>query len=321
MGIPEIPAVDFSKFGPIETKPAAAHQEDLGPAPSSRLAQRARSSRIRTRRTSPRRRLPQGTRRCRQGQGLPRHAAGLPDEGLRVGPQAVPGVQRFAQPREGRLILKQYYHIGVAVDTPEGLVVPVIRDVDRKGIDDISQELGAVSKKARDGKLGAADMQGASFTISSLGGIGGTAFTPLVNAPEVAILGVVRSRMAPVWNGDDIQAAPDAAALHVLRPPRHRRSPGRPVHPPSRPCAGGRSPPGPLTDQTRDPPRRRHRDEHDDRNPPARHRRLQGRPGDRGPRPAGQPGSTSTIPLITLESDKATMDVPATAAGPSARSG
>ena len=89
----------------------------------------------------------------------------------------------------------------MAVDTPEGLVVPVIRDVDRKGIREISQELGTVSAKARDGKLGMADLQGACFTISSLGGIGGTAFTPIVNAPEVAILGVVRARTAPVWDG------------------------------------------------------------------------------------------------------------------------
>src|SRR5438128_1755803 len=100
-------------------------------------------------------------------------------------------------------MLKRYYHIGVAVDTPEGLVVPVIRDVDRKGIHELSQELGAISKKARDGKLSPSDLQGGSFTISSLGGIGGTGFTPIVNAPEVAILGVVRSRMAPVWNGDN----------------------------------------------------------------------------------------------------------------------
>jgi pyruvate dehydrogenase E2 component (dihydrolipoamide acetyltransferase) len=82
------------------------------------------------------------------------------------------------------------------------LVVPVIRDVDRKGIVELSQELGAASKRARDGKLSPSDMQGASFTISSLGGIGGTSFTPIVNAPEVAILGVVRSKMAPVWNGE-----------------------------------------------------------------------------------------------------------------------
>jgi pyruvate dehydrogenase E2 component (dihydrolipoamide acetyltransferase) len=105
-------------------------------------------------------------------------------------------------PEKDSLILKKYFHIGVAVDTPEGLVVPVIRDVDRKGITELSQELGAISKKARDGKLAPSDMQGASFTISSLGGIGGTAFTPIVNAPEVAILGVVRSKMAPVWNGE-----------------------------------------------------------------------------------------------------------------------
>jgi pyruvate dehydrogenase E2 component (dihydrolipoamide acetyltransferase) len=79
--------------------------------------------------------------------------------------------------------------------------VPVIRDVDRKGVHELSQELGSASKRARDGKLSSADMQGACFTISSLGGIGGTGFTPIVNAPEVAILGVVRSKMAPVWNG------------------------------------------------------------------------------------------------------------------------
>ena len=97
-------------------------------------------------------------------------------------------------PEKDALILKRYYNIGIAVDTPDGLVVPVIRDVDRKGISEISQEMGAISKKARDGKLSPTDMQGASFTISSLGGIGGTAFTPIVNAPEVAILGVVRSQ-------------------------------------------------------------------------------------------------------------------------------
>ena len=91
---------------------------------------------------------------ARQGQGLPRHAARLPDEGRRLGAQGVPGVQCSLSPEKDALILKKYYHIGIAVDTPEGLVVPVIRDVDRKGIGEISQELGTVSKKARDGKLG-----------------------------------------------------------------------------------------------------------------------------------------------------------------------
>ncbi|HAF45981.1 MAG TPA: dihydrolipoyllysine-residue acetyltransferase [Gallionellaceae bacterium] len=97
------------------------------------------------------------------------------------------------------LIVKKYIHIGVAVDTPDGLMVPVIRDVDQKGIVQLAKELGEVSAKAREKKITAADMQGGCFTISSLGGIGGTAFTPIINAPEVAILGVSRSSMKPVW--------------------------------------------------------------------------------------------------------------------------
>jgi pyruvate dehydrogenase E2 component (dihydrolipoamide acetyltransferase) len=103
------------------------------------------------------------------------------------------------------LILKKYIHIGVAVDTPNGLVVPVVRDVDKKGIYELSKELLEISIKAREGKLKAADMQGGCFTISSLGGIGGTAFTPIVNAPEVAILGVSKSEMKPKWNGKDFE--------------------------------------------------------------------------------------------------------------------
>lgn len=99
------------------------------------------------------------------------------------------------------LIYKQYYHIGFAADTPNGLVVPVIKDADKKGVLQISQEMGDLAKKARDGKLGPADMSGATFTISSLGGIGGRYFTPIINAPEVAILGVCKSNMEPVWDG------------------------------------------------------------------------------------------------------------------------
>ncbi len=101
------------------------------------------------------------------------------------------------------LILKKYVNVGIAVDTPNGLVVPVFKDVNKKGIYELSEELMVVSKKARAGKLTAADMQGGCFTISSLGGIGGTAFTPIVNAPEVGILGVSKSEMKPVWNGKD----------------------------------------------------------------------------------------------------------------------
>ena len=101
-----------------------------------------------------------------------------------------------------KLVLKKYFHIGFAADTPNGLVVPVIRDVDRKGVIQIAQESGDLAKKARDGKLGPADMSGGCFSISSLGGIGGTAFTPIVNAPEVAILGVSKSAIKPVWDGE-----------------------------------------------------------------------------------------------------------------------
>ena len=103
------------------------------------------------------------------------------------------------------LILKHYYNIGFAADTPGGLVVPVIKDADKKGLLDIARELTELSGKAREGKLAPGDMQGASFTISSLGGIGGTSFTPIINSPEVAILGASRSAIKPVWNGSEFE--------------------------------------------------------------------------------------------------------------------
>ena len=104
-----------------------------------------------------------------------------------------------------QLVLKQYFHIGFAADTPNGLMVPVIRDADKKGIFQISQEMSELAKKARDGKLTPAEMTGAGFTISSLGGIGGRYFTPIINAPEVAILGVCKSTIEPVWDGKAFQ--------------------------------------------------------------------------------------------------------------------
>ncbi|MFS8138337.1 MAG: 2-oxo acid dehydrogenase subunit E2, partial [Thermomonas sp.] len=101
-----------------------------------------------------------------------------------------------------QLVLKKYFHIGFAADTPNGLVVPVLRDADQKGVMQIAREMGELAGLARDGKLKPDQMQGGCFTISSLGGIGGTAFTPIINAPEVAILGVSKSSMKPVWNGE-----------------------------------------------------------------------------------------------------------------------
>lgn len=119
------------------------------------------------------------------------------------GLQLMPNLKSSLTGDGERLLLKHFTHIGVAVDTPDGLLVPVIRDVDKKGVYDLARDLAEASAKAREGKLLPGDMQGGCFTISSLGGIGGTAFTPIVNAPEVAILGVSRSEMKPVWNGSE----------------------------------------------------------------------------------------------------------------------
>ena len=201
-GIPEIPAQDFAQFGPVETRPLSRIKKLAGPhlhrswlnVPHVTHHDEADITVL----DAYRREL---------------DAAARPD-GYRVTLLAfllkasVSGLKKFPEfnsslsPEKDSLILKGYYHLGVAVDTPDGLVVPVIRDVDRKGIIELSQELSAVSARARDGKLAVADLQGGTFTISSLGGIGGVAFTPIVNAPEVAILGVVRSATKPVWNGE-----------------------------------------------------------------------------------------------------------------------
>jgi pyruvate dehydrogenase E2 component (dihydrolipoamide acetyltransferase) len=201
-GIPEIPAQDFSKFGPIETVPLPRIKKLSGPhlhrswlnVPHVTHSDEADITDL----DVYRRELD----------------AVAKTEGYRVTllaflmRAAVSALREFPEvnsslaPSKDELILKHYYHLGIAVDTPGGLVVPVIRDVDRKGVTALSTELGEVSQRARDGKLAPTDLQGASFTISSLGGIGGTSFTPIVNAPEVAILGVVRAKTAPVWDGE-----------------------------------------------------------------------------------------------------------------------
>ena len=125
---------------------------------------------------------------------------------------------------------KKYFHIGFAADTPNGLVVPVIKDADKKNVFEIAKELGELAAKARDGKLKVDEMQGGCFSISSLGGIGGTAFTPIVNAPEVAILGVSKSPIKPVWDGKAFPAAAHAAPVPVLRPSGNRRRVGGTLH-------------------------------------------------------------------------------------------
>ncbi len=200
-GIPEVPAQDFSKFGPVEVRPLTRIQRLSGPAlhrswlnvPHVTHDDEADITDL----DAYRRDLDTAARADGYRVTLLAFLAKASVAALREFPR----FNSSLTPEQDALTYKGYYHLGVAVDTPEGLVVPVIRDVDRKGIRELSRELGAVSARAREGKLNMADLQGACFTISSLGGIGGTAFTPIVNAPEVAILGVVRSRMTPVWDG------------------------------------------------------------------------------------------------------------------------
>jgi pyruvate dehydrogenase E2 component (dihydrolipoamide acetyltransferase) len=206
MAIPEIPAVDFSKWGPIETKPMSRIKRISGPhlhrswlnVPHVTHTDEADITEIEKYRK-------ELDDQAKTDKKSPYRVSLLPFlmKASVATLKAFPDFNSSLTPEKDALIYKKYYNIGVAVDTPDGLVVPVLKDVDRKGILEISRELGEISEKARLGKLPATDMQGATFTISSLGGIGGVAFTPIVNAPEVAILGVVRSKMAPVWNGKE----------------------------------------------------------------------------------------------------------------------
>jgi len=195
------PKVDFAKFGPIETKPLSRIQKISGANLSRNWVM-----------------IPHVTfnDECditeledfRKTIGKEWEKSGLKISPLafiiKAAAEALKAFPTFNSSLDGdNLVLKQYYHIGFAADTPNGLVVPVIKNVDQKGIKQIAKELTDLSLQAREGKLKPTDMQGATFTISSLGGIGGSSFTPIVNAPEVAILGVCKSQIKPVWNGKE----------------------------------------------------------------------------------------------------------------------
>ncbi|MGB9670147.1 MAG: dihydrolipoyllysine-residue acetyltransferase [Halothiobacillaceae bacterium] len=200
-GIPQVPAIDFSQFGPIEEKELSRIKKLSGKhltacwlnIPHVTQFDEADITELEAFRTSLK------ARADKAGIKL----TPLPFVMMAV----VQALKEFPQfnaslnPGGEKLILKRYYNIGVAVDTPNGLVVPVVKDVDKKGLFELARELAELGQKARDGKLAPADMQGGTFSISSLGGIGGTQFTPIVNAPEVAILGLSKAKMAPVWNG------------------------------------------------------------------------------------------------------------------------
>jgi pyruvate dehydrogenase E2 component (dihydrolipoamide acetyltransferase) len=202
--LPAIPAVDFAKFGPVETVPLSRIKRISGPrlhaswvnVPHVTHTDEADITEL----DAFRKALDED---AKKDKSKPYRVSLLPLllKAVVSALKAFPTFNSALTPGGDALVMRKYWHIGVAVDTPEGLVVAVVKDVDQKGVIELARDLGALSEKARGGKLSPAEMQGATFTISSLGGIGGTAFTPIVNAPEVAILGVVRSKMAPVWDG------------------------------------------------------------------------------------------------------------------------
>jgi pyruvate dehydrogenase E2 component (dihydrolipoamide acetyltransferase) len=204
-GIPEIPAQDFAKFGPVERQDLPRIKKVSGPflhrswlnVPHVTHHDEADITEL----DAYRKRLDTAAKADKNPYRVTLLAFLV--KACVAALKAYPEFNASLTPDKDAVILKRYYHIGIAVDTPGGLVVPVVRDADGKGIVELSREFMATSAKAREGKLGPADMQGGTFTISSLGGIGGTGFTPIVNAPEVAILGVVRAGMRPVWNGTE----------------------------------------------------------------------------------------------------------------------
>ena len=203
LNLPPPPQVDFAKFGAIKTQPLSRikklsgaflhrnwvsiphvtqHDEaDITELEAFRKSQAAEA----------------------KAQGIRFTMLGFLMKAAVVALKQFPEFNASLSPDGESLIVKEYYHIGVAVDTPNGLVVPVIRDVDKKGLLELARTLGEVSERMRNGKIAPADLQGGCFSISSLGGIGGTLFTPIINAPEVAILGVGKAAMKPMWNGKE----------------------------------------------------------------------------------------------------------------------
>ena len=200
-GIPAMPPVDHASFGPVEALPLTRIQKVSGPGlhrswlnvPHVTQHDEADVTEL------------ERFRKARRVEAADRGLALSPLLFVMKATVAVlrefPAFRASLAPEGDHLVVKNYYHLGIAVDTEQGLVVPVIRDVDRKGIYELAQEVSDTAERARARKLSPSDLSGACFTISSLGGIGGTAFSPIVNAPEVAILGLSRSRVQPVWDG------------------------------------------------------------------------------------------------------------------------
>jgi pyruvate dehydrogenase E2 component (dihydrolipoamide acetyltransferase) len=199
--LPAWPEVDFAKFGPVDAKPLTRLQKLSGPNLHRNWVSIPHVTQFDEADITDLEAFRKSNTAETEKQGFKLTMLAFLVKACVTALRQHPNLNASLDSGGGELILKKYYNIGVAVDTPDGLVVPVVRDADRKGVFDVARELAEISKLARDKKLKPGDMQGGTFSISSLGGIGGTAFTPIINAPEVAILGVSRSALRPVWNG------------------------------------------------------------------------------------------------------------------------
>lgn len=210
-GIPPIPEVDFSAFGPVREEPLTRIQKVSGPGlhrswlnvPHVTQHDRAdvtELERFRKERTA-----------AASQRGLKLSPLFFVMKAVVAALREFPTVRSSLAPEGDRLLVKEFFHLGIAVDTDQGLVVPVIRDVDQKGVFELAAEVNETAERARNRKLKPDDLRGAVFTISSLGGIGGTAFSPIVNAPEVAILGLSKTRIEPVWHGPSPAEGPAAS--------------------------------------------------------------------------------------------------------------
>lgn len=199
VGLPSVPEVDFAAFGPVEVQPLSRIQRISGPRLHASWVNVPHVTQHDEADITELEELRKGLKDTAAAAGIKLTPLAFIVRACAAVMAAFPRFNASLDPSGRNLVFKQYLHLGFAADTPNGLVVPVIRDADRKDLYEIARDLATLSAKARDGKLAAGEMQGGCFTISSLGGIGGTAFTPIINAPEVAILGVSRAQIRPVW--------------------------------------------------------------------------------------------------------------------------
>ncbi len=202
-GIPPVPVIDFSKFGETTTEELGRIKKISGKFLQASWLNVPHVTQFDESDITEMDQFRKDQKAAAEKQGIKLTPLVFVMKAVVKALQDFPNVNASLSPDGQSIIKKHYYNIGIAVDTPNGLMVPVVKDVDKKGIYELSRDLMEISAKARDGKLGPADMSGGTFTISSLGGIGGTQFTPIVNAPEVAIMGLSKAKMQPVWDGSE----------------------------------------------------------------------------------------------------------------------